>query len=97
MIDDDALGQRWLISGLAILIAFSLFSLLQPFAGPASQLPFLLAIALVAVVSGRWPATLVLAVGFSVALWRVVDGSSRCPNPGSCVPRSCSVTRPWAR
>jgi len=79
MIDDDALGQRWLISGLAIAIAFSLFSLLQPFAGPASQLPFLLAIALVAVVSGRWPATLVLAVGFSVALWRVVDGSSPLP------------------
>lgn len=79
MIDDDALGQRWLISGLAIVIAGSLFSLLQPFAGPASQLPFLLAIALVAIVSGRWPAALVLAVGFGVALWRVVDGSSTLP------------------
>jgi len=79
MIDDDALGQRWLISVFAIAIAFTLFSLLQPFAGPASQLPFLLAIALVAVVSGRSPAALVLAVGFGVALWRVLDGSSPLP------------------
>ncbi len=79
MIDDDALGQRWLISGLAIVIASSLYSLLQPFAGPASQLPFLLAIALVAVVSGRWPATLVLAVGLGLALWRVAQGSSSLP------------------
>ena len=94
MIDDTALGQRWLISGLAIVIALSLYSLLQPFAGPASQLPFLLAIALVAVVSGRWPATLVLAVGLGVALWRVAQGSSPLPDAWSM--RAAILLGYWA-
>lgn len=94
MIDDNALGQRWLISGLAIVIASALYSLLQPFAGPASQLPFLLAIALVAVVSGRWPAMLVLAAGLSVALWRVAQGSS--PLPEAWLMRVAILLGYWA-
>jgi signal transduction histidine kinase/ActR/RegA family two-component response regulator len=44
-------------------------------------LPFLLGVTLVAVVAGRWPAALVLAIGVGVALWHVADGSSQLPKP----------------
>jgi signal transduction histidine kinase/ActR/RegA family two-component response regulator len=81
MIEDAANARRWVVAGLAATVACILSSLVHPVAGPASQLPFLIALTLVAVVCGRGPATMILALGLSVAVWRIVEGSSRLPDP----------------
>lgn len=81
MLDDAATARRWTVAGLAAAIALSLSMLLHPASGAASQLPFLLAITLVAILCGRWPATAVLGIGLGLALWRVFEGSSQLPQP----------------
>jgi signal transduction histidine kinase/CheY-like chemotaxis protein len=79
MIEDAATFRRWLVAGVTAVAALFLSGFFYPVAGPASQLPFLLAIAGVAVLCGRWPAALVLGVGFSVAVLRIMNGSSQLP------------------
>jgi signal transduction histidine kinase/ActR/RegA family two-component response regulator len=81
MIEDAAIARRWIVAGLAAALAFILSGLAHPDAGPASQLPYLLALTLVAVVCGRGPAVMVLALAMGVALWRIFEGSSRLPEP----------------
>ena len=83
MIDDTALVRRWLLAGLALVIASTLYVQLYSVAGPAAQIPFLIAVALVAWTSGRWPAVVVLGAGLGTALWRVLDGSSPLPDSPS--------------
>ena len=79
MVDDDATTQRWLLAVVAVLLAFGLHSVMHPASGSASHLPFVLAIAVVAVTSGRGPAALVLSAGLAVSVWRMLDGSTALP------------------
>ena len=80
MIDDAATARRWMVAALAALVAFALHFAAQPAAGGASHLAFFFAIAIVALVSGRGPAALVLGAGLAVSVWRLVDGSTSLPD-----------------
>jgi signal transduction histidine kinase len=80
MIDDAATVRRWMLAVIAALVALFLHQAAQPAAGGAAHLPFVLAIAVVAMISGRWPAALVLGAGLVVSIWSVVDGSTSLPD-----------------
>jgi K+-sensing histidine kinase KdpD len=80
MIDDDDTARRWLVAVVAVLIALTLHTLMHPASGSVSHLPFFLAIAIVAVTSGRGSAALVLAAGIAVSVWRMVQGSTALPD-----------------
>jgi signal transduction histidine kinase len=79
MIDDAATLRRWMVAVFAALIALVLHLAAQPSAGAAAHLPFFFAIAVVAMIGGRWPAALVLGAGLGVAVWRLFDGSTSLP------------------
>jgi len=83
MIDDAATVRRWMVAAAAALAALVVHLAAQPAAGIASHLSFFLAIAIVAMISGRAPAGLVLGSGLAVSVWRLVDGSTSLPDAWS--------------
>jgi PAS domain S-box-containing protein len=85
MIERQGEAGRWLVGVLTTLVALAFHVVMHPVVPGISHLPFVLAIALISMISGRAPAAFALTIGVSVIVLRMIDGST--PLPASLVVR----------